>query len=395
MTALLPFEPWVSGTNQNSVPANNNAIRAEVLAARVISDTITAQPGSPTECDLYIIPDSATGAQWSTFAVGSLAYFKGGTWYEFAPYNGLLKVVGSTLKRYDGAVWQADAAAGFPNPMTTTGDLIIGGTAGAAQRLGVGANGQVLKVVAGAPAWAPEAGGGTAAFNPLLLNVMSGFIMPGGTQYLTLNASSPLSQGSASLFQPNLVGTDVFGALSRVRHLGSSGANSIGAYYTSVAYAARHRGFSVVMMGGPSSGLVSTSRYWMGLRVATGAFATGEPSTYVDSIGIGFDSTDSNYQLMHNDSSGTATKIDLGASFPRATTSNTDVYRLELSCDAGGNINYTVRRMNSPTAVASGTLATKIPDVTAQLCFGGMHQAGGTTSACEVYNFGIYFTAPY
>lgn len=49
---------------------------------------------------------------------------------------------------------------GFANPMTATGDLIAGGSGGAATRLAVGSNGQVLTVVGGAPAWAAAAGGG-------------------------------------------------------------------------------------------------------------------------------------------------------------------------------------------------------------------------------------------
>ena len=40
------------------------------------------------------------------------------------------------------------------NPMTTAGDLITGGTGGAAGRLAIGPNGQVLTVVSGFPAWA-------------------------------------------------------------------------------------------------------------------------------------------------------------------------------------------------------------------------------------------------
>jgi hypothetical protein len=49
--------------------------------------------------------------------------------------------------------------------MTTAGDIIKGGTAGAAERLGIGSEGHVLSVVSGAPAWA--AGGGSAADDPI------------------------------------------------------------------------------------------------------------------------------------------------------------------------------------------------------------------------------------
>jgi hypothetical protein len=48
--------------------------------------------------------------------------------------------------------------------MTTAGDLIIGGVAGAASRLGIGSNGQVLTLAAGIPAWATPSGGGTPTF---------------------------------------------------------------------------------------------------------------------------------------------------------------------------------------------------------------------------------------
>lgn len=39
------------------------------------------------------------------------------------------------------------------NPMTSAGDIIIGGGSGAPQRLGIGATGSALEVVAGLPAW--------------------------------------------------------------------------------------------------------------------------------------------------------------------------------------------------------------------------------------------------
>lgn len=42
---------------------------------------------------------------------------------------------------------------GFDNPMTAEGDLIVGGTAGAAGRLAVGTNDQILRVAGGVPTW--------------------------------------------------------------------------------------------------------------------------------------------------------------------------------------------------------------------------------------------------
>lgn len=68
---------------------------------------------------------------------------------------------GQVLKMASGAVgWGTDDTAGFANPMTTAGDLIVGGSAGAAGRLAKGTDGQVLKMVAGAVAWGTDATGG-------------------------------------------------------------------------------------------------------------------------------------------------------------------------------------------------------------------------------------------
>ncbi|MCY1544408.1 hypothetical protein D9M68_802910 [compost metagenome] len=55
----------------------------------------------------------------------------------------------------DGAV-----SGKLSNPMTTAGDMIVGGASGAPARVAAGTAGQVLTMVAGSPAWAAPAGGG-------------------------------------------------------------------------------------------------------------------------------------------------------------------------------------------------------------------------------------------
>ena len=56
---ILPFSVWQSGTNQNSIPANDNALRSQILNGLVISDSTDAQPGSPSAGDIYIMTGSA------------------------------------------------------------------------------------------------------------------------------------------------------------------------------------------------------------------------------------------------------------------------------------------------------------------------------------------------
>ena len=78
-----------------------------------------------------------------------------------APQRLAIGTSGQVLTVQSGApAWAA--ATGFTNPMTTAGDLIYGGTAGAATRLAVGTpagdTGQFLGVTSGAPAWQQVSG---------------------------------------------------------------------------------------------------------------------------------------------------------------------------------------------------------------------------------------------
>lgn len=111
-TAILPFAVWSSGTNQNSIPANDNALRSEILNGLVISESTDAQPGSPDRGDIYIMTGAASGTQWATFDEFDLVIYDGaGTWHAYAPVEGIVVNVAGTLKRWNGSAY-VDAATG-------------------------------------------------------------------------------------------------------------------------------------------------------------------------------------------------------------------------------------------------------------------------------------------
>lgn len=113
---ILPYDVWPPGSNQASIPANDNALRSEILAGRVISKTTTAQPASPADGAIYIIPSGATGAQWSGFDEGDLAIYRGGTWLAYAPVSGLVVNMLGGLQQWGGSAWEdlGGSAAGAP-----------------------------------------------------------------------------------------------------------------------------------------------------------------------------------------------------------------------------------------------------------------------------------------
>jgi hypothetical protein len=92
---------------------------------------------------------------------------------------------------------------GFANPMTSAGDLIYGGSGGAAQRLGAGSSGNVLAIVSGAPAWITP-----ASATPTFFNVKTYGAYGDGSHDDTsavqtaINNALATNQGSATVYFP-------------------------------------------------------------------------------------------------------------------------------------------------------------------------------------------------
>lgn len=102
---ILPLEIWPAQITQASVPANNNALRVEVLHAGALDITGTP-PATPAERDIYIVAPSATGV-WAGMD-GSVVVYIGGAWLEFEPFMGWQKYVsGDGVYVYDGTTWTA------------------------------------------------------------------------------------------------------------------------------------------------------------------------------------------------------------------------------------------------------------------------------------------------
>lgn len=161
-------------------------------------------------------------------------------------------------------------------------------------------------------------------------------------------------------------------------------------------------GFLVRQMWGPATGVsVATHRGFCGLADWSAAPTDVEPSSRTNVIGMGWDAADTNIQIMHNDASGTCTKIDLGAGFPVPTVDREQVYELQLYSpnNLTRSVNYTVIRYSRTNktiaAIATGTITTKLPAVTQLLgCVGAM-SVGGTSSVVGVALMGILTAREY
>lgn len=164
---IFPLQIWPEGIAQASVPANENSLRNEALRRPCLG--FENDVADPADGDLYIVGSAPTGA-FATFSENDLAFARvtddGTTWHAWAPTGGLIVWMDDGSQRTYVAEstneWEDSSPAGMLNPMTTAGDIIVGGVSGAPTRLPIGTSGQVLGVVGGALAYTSGGGGGGA-----------------------------------------------------------------------------------------------------------------------------------------------------------------------------------------------------------------------------------------
>lgn len=105
---------------------------------------------------------------------------------------------------------------------------------------------------------------------------------------------------------------------------------------------------------------VTAARTFIGMANTAALIGNVNPSTLLHIIGVGADSGDANLQIMHNDGSGSATKVDMGSGFP-AHSLSADAYELTLTVAANGaSVAYTLKNLCTGNA-ASGTISTDLP----------------------------------
>jgi hypothetical protein len=116
----------------------------------------------------------------------------------------------------------------------------------------------------------------------------------------------------------------------------------------------------------------STCQNFFGLVGTTAEIAAGgagliQVSTLTNCIFVGSDGSDTNLQVMHNDASGTCTKIDLGAAFPANRTAGAEMstmYSIELYNQVDST-SVTYKVINLETGdIAMGVITTNLPSVT-------------------------------
>ena len=104
-TPLLEIEEMTQSQASKYVTFNEAIRLIEGFTIRVLSQSNSGPPGSPSDGDAYIV-DSATGT-WSGFAVKDIALYLNTTWHGMTPFEGMGVWVVDENKEYvyDGSNW--------------------------------------------------------------------------------------------------------------------------------------------------------------------------------------------------------------------------------------------------------------------------------------------------
>jgi len=226
-------------------------------------------------------------------------------------------------------------------------------------------------------------------------------VRPNGNS-TTVSAFGAAVSATGTPTAANWASTNLYTSMRRIDYLVTTAATTAVAGFRGAASqwwtgnAAGRGGFHYVCRWGAATGVsTATHRAFTGFRNATAAPTDVQPSSLTNILGMGWDSADTNIQFMYNDGAGTASKVDLGASFAVPTTDRAAVYELAMFCAPNTTtINYEVTNLTSG-AVATGSVNTDIPGTTTALNFYGYTSVGGTSSVVGYTLFGLYIETDY
>lgn len=411
------------GTNTVVGRVAGNIVAAQLVDAQVAAGTLTnAKLANVATATLKGrvtagsgAPEDLTGTQATTLLDTFTSTLKG-----LAPASG-----GGTANflRADGT-WAAPAGGGGGSPGGASGEIQFNNAGAFGGAADVEIEGGQLRLPAIATPTAPAADGLKLFGRKMGGRMMPAFMGPSG---LDSSLQPTFARNKMGLFMPagnggadsqigfvvtaagtataeNVATTNLHNYMRRRSWLITTASTTAVAglrggalQWTLGGTAAGLGGFQLVWRWGPATGVATgTHRAFVGMRNSTAAPTDVNPSTQTNICGMGYDSADTNIQFMYNDGSGTATKVDLGAGFPKPNTDRTAVYEIAMFSPPGTTQSLAYEVTNLVTgAVATGTVTTDIPSTSTLLNPYGYMSVGGTSSVIGFATMGLYIESDY
>lgn len=155
--------------------------------------------------------------------------------------------------------------------------------------------------------------------------------------------------------------------------------------------------FSVCRFGLATGSTLSTNRCFVGFQSGTSAPTDVDPSTLTTMVGIGFDDTDTSWQMMHNNASGTAIKISLETTdFAVPTTERSNMFEIAMFAKPNATeIGWRFMDLTTGKQAAGVINSADIPASTTFLGYRGYHSVGGTSSTVGIGLTSLYIENDY
>jgi hypothetical protein len=239
---------------------------------------------------------------------------------------------------------------------------------------------------------------GGAVANPAMRTIRSATVATWGLSTINLlgmSAVTAAGTATAATFST----ANIHRSTRHVEYLVTTPATTAvaGWYHTNMALwrgnAAGLGGFKAAFRFGPATGALSTSRMFTGVTLNASAPTDVEPSSQTSVIGVGYDAADTQLYVMHNDGSGTCTKVATGLT--RVNSDTLKVYTLTIyAAPFSSTVDVTITDDHAKQTFTT-TLSTDLPTTTDQLQPRSWCSVGGVSSVIGMSFMGFYAESNY
>jgi hypothetical protein len=211
-----------------------------------------------------------------------------------------------------------------------------------------------------------------------------------GTTISAVGCAALTATGTATA--ANYATTSLHTRSTRVDYLVTTAATTAVSGYRAATADMKYRGVDgyhhIFRVAPATGGTVATRRFFCGMSTSTAAPTDVQPSSQTNIAGAGYDSADTNWQIMFNDAVGTATKVDTG--MLRPSTDRPGPFTIAIFAPPGG-ASIGVRLTDETTGVFFESVATTDLIATTTACGPrAYHSVGGTSSVVGLTLFGGY-----
>ena len=171
--------------------------------------------------------------------------------------------------------------------------------------------------------------------------------------------------------------------------MAAAATTAVAGYRFPTAVYRANEGYHHIARVSPATGAtVSTRRFFCGMATSTSAPTDVQPSSQTNIIGVGYDAADTNWQVMTNDGSGTATKTDTGIARP--SSDRQSIYSVMIFVPPGG-ASATIGILDEGTgSTYETTVSTDLPSTTTTMAPRAYASVGGTSSVVGLTLFSLY-----